>query len=68
MKPLVLSTKLLAPIVYNENTLFNLKQCEKNLVELPNGKVKKFLLEELNNQKIIVCGEVKKDLIKSIKR
>jgi hypothetical protein len=63
VKPVVLSNKLVAPIVYNENILFNLKQCENILVELPNGKIKNFLFEELNHQKIIVCAEVKKHLI-----
>jgi len=63
LKPIGLDNKLLAHIVYNENILFNLKQCEKIFFELPNSKVKSFLLEELNHQKIIVCAEVKEHLI-----
>lgn len=62
LKP-VLSAKLLAPIVYNDNILFNLKHCDKIFAALPNNTVHKFLMEELNDKQIIVCAEVKNDLI-----
>lgn len=64
LKPVLRSAaKLLAPIVYNENILFNLKQCDKILTALPSNSVKNFLMEELNDKQIIVCAEVKNDLI-----
>lgn len=73
LKP-VLSAKLLAPIVYDDNILLNLKEgnlllqrvslLDKILATLhDDNTVKQFLMEELNDKKIIVCAKLKNDLI-----